>query len=241
SFAMTITTFVDLQGFIVGKKFIAKEVAVLREGTILSHYIFTCPIPWNYLTKSEKYCASWLGAYHHGLQWEDGMIPYSMTKRLITMAVIDAEWNGDNKAIVYVKGREKRQWLADILDSENICAICDATVDRDIIMDHSCYDGYNSIHVDDAGYVYPKLGRSTESSDEMLTKLTNVLLNTPAPTVPELVLPPLPQVAQNDEVENVIGLIRISLNTIPNARRHEFIIKLLTFIYANENTYKQST
>ncbi|KYM98822.1 hypothetical protein ALC62_10452, partial [Cyphomyrmex costatus] len=120
SFAMTIPTFVDLQGFIVGKKFIAKEVAMLREGTILSHYIFTCPIPWNYLTKSEKYCASWLGAYHHGLQWEDGMIPYSMTKRLITMAVIGAEWNGDNKAIVYVKGREKRQWLADILDSDDL-------------------------------------------------------------------------------------------------------------------------
>ncbi|KYN03416.1 hypothetical protein ALC62_05734 [Cyphomyrmex costatus] len=90
---MTIPTFVDLQGFIVGKKFVAKEVAVLREGTILSHYIFTCPIPWNYLTKSEKHCASWLGAYHHGLQCEDGMIPYSMTKRLITMAVIGAEWN----------------------------------------------------------------------------------------------------------------------------------------------------
>ena len=54
----------DLQGFIVGKKFIVKEVAVLRKGTILSHHIFTCPMPWNVLTKSEKYCASWLSAYH---------------------------------------------------------------------------------------------------------------------------------------------------------------------------------
>ncbi|KYN14911.1 hypothetical protein ALC57_12874 [Trachymyrmex cornetzi] len=117
---MTVPTFVDLQGFIVGKKFIVKEVAVLRKGAILSHYIFTCPMPWSFLTKSEKYCASWLSAYHHGLQWEDGMIPYIMVKRLITMAVIGVEENDDNKALVYVKGREKREWLADVLDSDNL-------------------------------------------------------------------------------------------------------------------------
>ena len=64
-------------GLIVRKKFIAKEVAVLRKGIILSHYIFTiftiCPKPWNLLTKSEKYCASWLSAYHHELKWDDSV------------------------------------------------------------------------------------------------------------------------------------------------------------------------
>jgi len=35
---MIISTFVDLQGFIVGKKFIMKEVAMLRKGVILSHF-----------------------------------------------------------------------------------------------------------------------------------------------------------------------------------------------------------
>jgi len=34
---------VDLQGFIVGKKFIVKKVAVLRKEAILSLYIFTYP------------------------------------------------------------------------------------------------------------------------------------------------------------------------------------------------------
>ncbi|KYN10029.1 hypothetical protein ALC57_17844, partial [Trachymyrmex cornetzi] len=120
SFAMTVPMFVDLQGFIVGNKFIVKEVAVLRKGAILSHYIFTCSMSWSFLTKSEKYCVSWLSAYHHGLQWEDGTIPYSMVKRLITMAVIGVEECDDNKALVYVKGREKREWLADILDSDNL-------------------------------------------------------------------------------------------------------------------------
>ncbi|KYN15785.1 hypothetical protein ALC57_11991 [Trachymyrmex cornetzi] len=96
------------------------EVAVLRKGAILSHYIFTCPMPWSFLTKSEKYCASWLSAYHHGLQWEDGMIPYTMVKRLITMAVIGVEENDDNKTLIYVKGHEKREWQADVLDSDNL-------------------------------------------------------------------------------------------------------------------------
>jgi len=56
-----------------------------------------------------------LSAYHHGLQWEDGMIQYNMTKRLI-MAIIGAEENDDNKTLVYVKGHQKREELADILD-----------------------------------------------------------------------------------------------------------------------------
>lgn len=117
---MVTPTFVDLQGFTVGGRFIVKEIAVLRKGTVLSHYIFTSPIPWKFLTSSDKSCASWLIAYHHGLRWNDGMIPYSMAKRLITMAVVDTEENDDNddKTFVYVKGLEKRGWLEDMLDSD---------------------------------------------------------------------------------------------------------------------------
>ncbi|KYN01369.1 hypothetical protein ALC62_07842 [Cyphomyrmex costatus] len=111
---MIIPTFVDLQGFVVDKKFIVKEVAVLRRGTVITHYIFSCPIPWNLLTRSDKSCASWLSAYHHGLRWEDGMVPYSMAKRLIIEAVTE-----DDEALIYVKGLEKRQWLANILDCDN--------------------------------------------------------------------------------------------------------------------------
>ncbi|KYN29289.1 hypothetical protein ALC57_01278 [Trachymyrmex cornetzi] len=106
---MLVPTFVDLQGFIVNKKFIVKEVAVLKQGTVLTHYIFTSPVPWKFLTRSDRSCASWLSAYHHGLRWEDGMIPYSEAKRLITAAVFEDD------AIVYVKGREKRTWLWNLL------------------------------------------------------------------------------------------------------------------------------
>jgi len=38
---------------------------------------------------------------------------------LITIAVIDAEENDDNKILVYVQGHEKREWLTGILDSDD--------------------------------------------------------------------------------------------------------------------------
>jgi len=41
---MLVPTFMDLQRFIVNTKFIVKEVAVLKQGTVLTHYIFTSPI-----------------------------------------------------------------------------------------------------------------------------------------------------------------------------------------------------
>jgi len=66
-------------------------------------------MPWNFLTKSKKDCASWLSAYHYGLQWEDRMILYSMVKYLITMIVIGVEENDDNKSLIYVKGFKKHE------------------------------------------------------------------------------------------------------------------------------------
>jgi len=57
--------------------FVVKEFAVLRERHVLSHYIFGSPYPWVLLSKSERFCASWLITKHHILQWENGMIPYS--------------------------------------------------------------------------------------------------------------------------------------------------------------------
>ena len=111
---MTVPTFVDLQGFIVDKNFIVKEFAALREGYVLSHYTFKCPVPWYLLTKAERQQASWLITNHHGFQWEDGMIPYSMAKRLITTAVMSVTEN-ETTPIVYVKGHEKREWLQNLL------------------------------------------------------------------------------------------------------------------------------
>jgi len=64
---------------VVNKKFIVKEMAMLKQETVLMHYIFTSPVLWKFLTRSDRSCASWLITYHHVLQWEDGMVPYNET------------------------------------------------------------------------------------------------------------------------------------------------------------------
>jgi len=78
---------------------------VLRKGTILSHYIFASPISWDLLTESKKFYAFWLITNHHGLQWKDGIVSYSMAKRLITIAVTGTEKDDDydNEALVKEK------------------------------------------------------------------------------------------------------------------------------------------
>ncbi|KYN17842.1 hypothetical protein ALC57_09881 [Trachymyrmex cornetzi] len=86
-------------------------------------YMISLQIDKNFLTLSEKYYASWLSAYHHELQSEDETILYSMitmVKRLIIMTVIGAEENDDNKALVYVEGLEKHEWLVGILGSDDL-------------------------------------------------------------------------------------------------------------------------
>jgi len=43
---------------------------------------------------------------YHGLQWEAGMISYSMARHLITLAVVGTE---NDDAFIYVKGYKKRE------------------------------------------------------------------------------------------------------------------------------------
>jgi len=80
---MSVPIFVDLQGFLVERHFFVKEFAALKEGHVLSLYIFGCPYPWSLLSKSERHQAMWLIENHHGIQWKDGMIPYCMAESLI--------------------------------------------------------------------------------------------------------------------------------------------------------------
>ncbi|XP_024893686.1 matrix metalloproteinase-2-like [Temnothorax curvispinosus] len=119
--ATTTTIFVDLQGFTVSDRFVAKEMAVLRSETrVLPHHVFRAPMSWNLLTSSEKARASWLIANHHGLRWEDGDTDYRQAKTIIRRAVCDnleELWEREEtlSARIYVKGLEKKRWLQEIL------------------------------------------------------------------------------------------------------------------------------
>jgi len=55
---MSVPIFVEpLQGFRIRRDFVIKEFAALKEGHVLSHYIFICPYPWDILSKSERHQA----------------------------------------------------------------------------------------------------------------------------------------------------------------------------------------
>ncbi|XP_077262592.1 uncharacterized protein LOC143897661 [Temnothorax americanus] len=115
---MSVPTFVDLQGFLVGMKFVVKEVAVLRKGCVLTHHIFNYPMPWNLLTKSDKSCATWLIRNHHGLRWEDGNVPYSMVKHLITSAVLGCNSSSSNSSNNGTKRMNTMNYYVPIHDVE---------------------------------------------------------------------------------------------------------------------------
>jgi len=97
-----VPIFIDLQGFIFSNKFTVKEVAVLKDGTTLFHYIFREPEPWHFLTRSEKSQASWLKINYHGFRWDDGHVPYTLAKNLVRKAI------GADPPLIYVKGLEKK-------------------------------------------------------------------------------------------------------------------------------------
>ncbi|EFN78319.1 hypothetical protein EAI_12064 [Harpegnathos saltator] len=131
---MDVPTFVYLQGYIVGKRFIVKKEAILKNGTILLHYIFTSPMPWHLLTRSDKLRAYWLTANHHGLRWQDGTVKYCRAEHLITTAVVGdmyGELQDVASQLVYVKGHEKREWLLHFLDDSVRSNVIIRTMDTD--------------------------------------------------------------------------------------------------------------
>ena len=65
-------------------------------------------MPWNFLTQSEKGLRSLAECLLPWIAMGRRDDPVQM-KRLITIAVIDAEENDDNKTLVYVKGCKKRE------------------------------------------------------------------------------------------------------------------------------------
>ena len=103
---------VDLQGFQQPQnKFVLKELAVLS--LYDSHYViqlFEPPYEWTQLSAKYKSCNAWLTRNFHGLNWQDGHIPYNMRKSVIKSTLHDAR-------IVYVKGKEKKDYLSKYLNN----------------------------------------------------------------------------------------------------------------------------
>ncbi|EFN65202.1 hypothetical protein EAG_10154 [Camponotus floridanus] len=88
----------------------ARKASSPFSGYVLSHYFFASPVPWSVLTKSERCQVSWLIRNHHGLQWEDGNVPYGLAQRAITTAVVGMKKKKKKNRLSCTLGLEKRKW-----------------------------------------------------------------------------------------------------------------------------------
>lgn len=108
---------VDVQGFKRAQnEFIFKELAIipLEEDVQPCVYLFQPPHDWNFLAPRYKCENNWLTRNYHGINWQDGEIPYEEFETVLRSALIGARE-------VYVKGLEKQRWLKNFLKNvENL-------------------------------------------------------------------------------------------------------------------------
>ena len=103
---------VDMQGFQnCDGSFLVKEIAILciKDMHYVTH-IFNAPFPWNNLDVKFKAINSWLIRNFHGIKWEDGHLPHQVAKCVISDALREA-------TIIFVKGKEKKNFLEQCLDT----------------------------------------------------------------------------------------------------------------------------
>ena len=107
---------IDLQGFKRSlNKFVFKEVAVIAaeadaQPTV---FLFQAPFPWTALSQEYKSSNNWLQRNYHGLSWESGHIPYEALQQTLEAVLADS-------ATIYIKGLEKKNWLAELLPNKFI-------------------------------------------------------------------------------------------------------------------------
>lgn len=140
--------FVDLQGFVVNKCFVLKEVSfsIIQDNGFQSfdditsyHYIFAAPFPWKYLSDICKKRTAWLTAFHHGFYWCQGTTAYEDIITCIAPLL-------EKDLIIYVKGEQKVSWLRELcynpfLDCRNI-----ETIGCNIRLGDVCRSYPNTFH-----------------------------------------------------------------------------------------------
>lgn len=92
---------------------IPKELATCDSDCRRSHFIFKPVLSFASLKDEDKRVARYAYNYHHGLRWEEGYISVSEFDRIIKRLCSDVD-------VVYVKGREKLEFLKSILNKRII-------------------------------------------------------------------------------------------------------------------------
>jgi hypothetical protein len=105
----------DVQAFRgPGNKFIPKEISIIEifDSEVVS-YLFEPPYSWNWLPQRCKRTNYWLIYNYHGLPWTSGELSLDSIKETLEDVVKSAKK-------IHVKGLEKKYWLEEELDTDNV-------------------------------------------------------------------------------------------------------------------------
>lgn len=100
---------VDVQFFKTSDKTKTPKELAIFDGLHMSHFVFKPPYQYNLLPEHLKKEADWIVKYHHGIRWEDGHTPLYLFENIL-------KWHVRNAKDVYVKGKEKADFLRKILN-----------------------------------------------------------------------------------------------------------------------------
>jgi hypothetical protein len=109
------TVICDIQGFRgFRNEFIIKELAFLSaSGGKAQTFIFKSPYQLTVLPEIQQKVASWVKRFVHGIDWNDGYIPYQDLKNVIDRVL-------RNYNTVLVKGLEKKMVIENIMSEKSI-------------------------------------------------------------------------------------------------------------------------
>jgi hypothetical protein len=110
----------DVQGFKrLSNVFVPKEVAILSlaDDKLENHHLFYPPCEWKLLLNGEQKVNRW-NLHYHGISWETGRVDYGKRTDVIRSSLADA-------TIIYVKGREKKKWVKQIVPRKLVIDMAD--------------------------------------------------------------------------------------------------------------------
>lgn len=101
---------IDFQWFRFNKNnFIPKELASCTFDYKKSHFVFKPPLSFCSITRDDRRVARYTSAFYHGLNWIDGYTPCSVFDEIIKRLCVNID-------VIYVKGRQKVDYLRNIVD-----------------------------------------------------------------------------------------------------------------------------
>src|SRR5215470_11173675 len=97
-------------------RLVVKELAIVNgdgENSSADNFHFLPPFAGSQLPLKVRKTNCWITYNLHGITWEDGYISYGKLKQIL----LDVLPNNYVPSVVYVKGREKCDFLSDLLHS----------------------------------------------------------------------------------------------------------------------------